>query len=348
MTWNLAKLRHRPKPNKKLINMILYPDNAVVMAPLSGYTDLPYRRSLRRYDCYYAFTEMIDAGSLAYNNPNAAKMLTRGDDEPWLAVQLLGADVEMLKKATLKLNQYNFDLLDFNLGCPVAKVTKKGAGAMLGRNIDQAAELLAMVVKLSRFPVTVKTRIFSETEVESTIKLAQALENAGAQTLTLHGRVKEKFYSGDVFYDTIAAVREAIKIPTIVNGGINSRYTYENALSQSGCNAAMIARGAMGNPWLFDEIQNPQFIPPTVDALADETERHVEEMLEFHGEASGFKLARKIILDYLRGRGYSGELRAKISFLNNRQDLLEIISVIRNGPSERYWQNVSHERQLTR
>lgn len=328
--------------------MILYPDNAIVMAPLSGYTDLPYRRSLRRHGCFYAFTEMIDAGSLAYDNPNAAKMLIRGTDEPWLAVQLLGADAEMIKKSMIKLNQYNFDLLDFNLGCPVAKVTKKGAGAVLGRNIDQAAKLLEIIVKLSRFPVTVKTRIYSESEMESTVKLAQALENAGAQALTLHGRVKEKFYSGEVFYGTIAAVRTAIKIPTLVNGGVNNRCTYENALTQSGCSVAMVARGAMGNPWLFDELQNPQFSPPTVDELANEVVRHIEEMLEFHGEVAGFKLARKVVLDYLRGRGYSGELRAKISFLSNRQDLLEIISAIRNGPSERYWQNIYHERQLIR
>ncbi len=295
------------------------------MAPLSGFTDLPYRRSLRRHGCTYAFTEMIDAGSLAYNNPNAPRMLLRGDDEPWLGVQLVGADYDMLLKSVLKLNEYHFDLLDFNLGCPVPKVAKKGAGAILGRDIDEAARLLEMLVKHSRFPVTAKTRIYCEGDPGMTVKLAKALENAGAQTLTIHGRIKERIYSGPVFYEIIGEVREALDIPVVVNGGITNRATREEALNRSGCTVAMVARGAMGNPWLFDELQNPDYRPPTPNELADEIRQHISDMADFYGEESGFKIARKVVLDYLRGRGYPGTLRARTSFMKNHDDLSEIL-----------------------
>lgn len=309
--------------------MIFYPDNTLVMAPLSGYTDLPYRRSLRRHGCRYAFTEMIDAGSLAYNNPNAPRMLTRGADEPWLGVQLVGADEAMLLKSVEVLNSYDFNLLDFNLGCPVPKVAKKGAGAVLGRNTAEAARLLELLVRHSRFPVTAKTRIVSENDPAPTLELAKALENAGAQTLTIHGRIKERIYSGPVFHEIIAAVRETVKIPVVVNGGITDRASWENALRESGCTVAMAARGAMGNPWLFDEVVNPAYRPPTADELAEEIAVHIDDMIAFYDEESACKIARKIVLDYLRGRGYPGTLRNRVSFLKTRADLDEILDVVR-------------------
>lgn len=313
--------------------MIFYPENTLVMAPLSGYTDLPYRRSLRRHGCRYAFTEMIDAGSLAYNNPNAPRMLMRGEDEPWLGVQLVGADEDMLLKSVEILNSHPFDLLDFNLGCPVPKVAKKGAGAVLGRNIDEAARLLGLLVKHSRIPVTAKTRIISEDDPAPTVKLARKLEEAGAQTLTVHGRIRERIYSGPVFYEIIAAVREAVNIPVVVNGGIVGRASLENALRRSGCTVAMAARGAMGNPWLFEEVRNPDRRPPTPDELADEIAVHIGETTAFYGEEAGFRIARKIVLDYLRGRGYPGALRNRISFLKTRADLDEILGAVRfRGP----------------
>ncbi len=318
------------------------------MAPLSGYTDLPYRRSLRRHGCRYAFTEMIDAGSLAYCNPNASVMLTRGEDEEWLGVQLVGADAGMLRKSVETLNTHHFDVLDFNLGCPVPKVAKKGAGAILGRQIDTAASLLEMIVGLSKFPVTAKTRIYNEQSPEMTVKLAKALENAGAQLLTIHGRIKERIYSGPVFYEFIGAVREAVKIPVVVNGGINSRAAWEHAVKTSGCEMAMPARGAMGNPWLFQEIADPEFKGPTVDELADEIRIHITEMLSFYGRELGYKLARKIVLEYLRGRGYPGELRNRISFLKSDEELESILAAARSGPAESYWQVPTGERRLVR
>lgn len=324
----------------------IYSPHAVIMAPLSGYTDLPYRRSLRRHGCRYAFTEMIDAGSLAYCNPNASIMLTRGKDESWLGVQLVGADADMLRKSVEAINSYDFNIIDFNLGCPVPKVAKKGAGAVLGRQIDTAASLLEMIVKLSKFPVTAKTRIYDESSPEMSVKLAKALENAGAQVLTFHGRIKEKIYSGPVYHEIIAAVRESVRIPVVVNGGINSRTAWEYAVSASHCELAMVARGAMGNPWLFREINDSGFQGPTVHELAEEIHIHVGEMLSFYGKELGYKLARKIVLDYLRGRGYSGELRSRVSFLKSDEDLANILNQVRSGPAERYWQTPVAERRL--
>jgi nifR3 family TIM-barrel protein len=309
--------------------MIFYPDNTLIMAPLSGFTDLPYRRSLRRHGCYYAFTEMIDAGSLAYSNPNVPRMLSRGEEEPWLGVQLVGADEAMLLKSVEVLNTYHFDLLDFNLGCPVPKVAKKGAGAVLGRKTDEAARLLELLVKHSRIPVTAKTRIVSEDDPEQTVRLARKLEDAGAQTLTIHGRIKERVYSGPVFHDIIAEVRKAVKIPVVANGGIVNRASWEDALCRSGCTVAMAARGAMGNPWLFDEVRDPDHRPPTLDELADEIALHIGEMTIFYGDEAGFRIARKVVLDYLRGRRFPGALRNRVSFLKSHTDLNEILDEVR-------------------
>ena len=162
-----------------------------------------------------------------------------------------------------------------------------------------------------------------------TLELAKALENAGAQTLTIHGRIKERIYSGPVFHEIIAAVRETVKIPVVVNGGITDRASRENALRESGCTVAMAARGAMGNPWLFDEVANPAYRPPTADELAEEIAVHIDDMIAFYDEESACKIARKIVLDYLRGRGYPGTLRNRVSFLKTRADLDEILDVVR-------------------
>lgn len=321
----------------------LYPENSIILAPLSGYTDLPYRRSARRFGAKYCFTEMIDAGSLAYGNDKTTRFMDRGDDEEWLGVQLLGSNHERIRAAVEILNQHDFDVLDFNLGCPVPKVCKKGAGAALGKDIEAALGCFELIQKLSRHPVSAKIRILDEQDPEATLRLLRGLIEVGAQAVTIHGRVRNKFYAGPVYFDIIAAARTAENIQIIANGGINGASSYAEIREKTGCDTVMLARGAMGNPYLFRELADPDnYVPPTAAELCDELEQHVMEMIDYYGETLALRRARKIILDYLRGRGFPGKLKSRVSFLCTSGDFAEFMKSAREGPSERYrqWQKV--------
>ena len=303
----------------------LYPKNALIMAPLSGFTDLAYRRTARLCGCRFAFTEMVDAASLAYANGNGELLLKRGEEEDFLAVQLVGADTDLLKRACAVLNKYEFSLLDFNLGCPVPKVVKKGAGAALGQNIAHALTCFRAIAQESRFILTAKLRILDEHDPAPTLDLCEGLVNAGARALTLHGRTREHFYTGEVHFPIIRAVREKFPhIPVIANGGVNSRETYDTIRRETGCSRVMLAQGIMGNPWLFRELTE-DCPPPSLDEWKQVVRFHVVEMIRLYGENSAMRQARKIVHDYLKGRGCPASLRSEastITVLNDLDDLL--------------------------
>jgi len=282
---------------------------------------------------------MIDAGSLAYGNAKTTRFMDRAKDEEWLGVQLVGCNHERIIRAVEILNQHDFDVLDFNLGCPVPKVAKKGAGAALGEKINEAIKCFELIKKLSRHPVTAKIRILDEQAPEPTLQLVKGLTNAGAQAITIHGRVKNKFYSGPVYFDIIDAAREAVDIQIIANGGITSLSTYDEIRNKTACDTVMLARGAMGNPWLFRELSDKEnYIPPTPKELCDELELHVMEMISYYGEILALRIGRKVILDYLKSRGFPGKFKAQVSFLHTTEDFNEFMKVVREGPSDRYRQ----------
>ena len=286
------------------------------MAPLSGYTDLPWRRSMRRHGCRYAFTEMIDAASLRYARERASAMLLRGEEEDFFGIQLLGSDPEFLKVSLEVLNEYDCSVLDFNLGCPVPKVTKKCAGAELGRHIDLALERFSLFRQYSRHRLSAKIRILSEEDPAPTLELAQGLAELGAEAITVHGRVKDKIYSGPVYFAMIRHLVEHLPVPVIGNGGIFTAADAAEMYRETGCHGIMLARGAMGNPWLFAELADPEgFLPPTVEELCAEVEQHIGEMVELYGEPGAIKLSRKMLHDYFKGRGFPGVFRAQASHL---------------------------------
>lgn len=288
--------------------------------------------------CVYAFTEMIDAGSLVFGNDKTLKFLDIAPEEKWLGAQLVGSEPDILSKAVDILNRHDFSVLDFNLGCPAPKVARKGEGAALGKDIDRALKAFETIKKTSLAPVTAKIRILDEKDPEPTIKLAKALENAGAEAITVHGRVMKAFYSGPVFHEMISAVRSNLKIQTIGNGGVMGRPDYCEMIEKTGCNVVMVARGAMGNPWIFRELSSlSEYTPPSVSELADEMTKHIHEMIDYYGENLAMKVSRKVILDYMRGRGFPGAVKKKVSFLTTKKEFDKFIDEIRQGPSYRYW-----------
>lgn len=319
----------------------LYPPNSVVMAPLSGYTDLPYRRSMRRWGCSFAFTEMVDVASLAHARERSQHMLNRGDDEDFLGVQLVGSDVEFIKIAVDVINEYDFDVLDFNLGCPVPKVAKKGAGAALGRDVERALACFSIFKERSRHKLSAKIRILNDYDPTPSIELVQGLYELGAQAVTVHGRVKEKFYSGPVFFEQIKAIRDAVPVQIVANGGIMDIASAREIREATSCDAIMVARGAMGNPWLFSEIaQGDSFSPPTLDTMLKEVATHIMELVNYYGEDVAMRMARKMIHDYFRGRGFAGEFRSGASFLNTYADLEKFLAEAPAAHADSYWRQV--------
>lgn len=295
-----------------------YPENALILAPLSGFTDLPYRRSARRHGGFFTFAEMVDAASLTHTPQRGLALAERGPDEEFLGVQVVGSDPEWLKRSCDELNRRDFSLLDFNLGCPVNKVVKKGAGAALGRKIDAALKCFGVLAENSRFPVTAKLRILDHDDPAPTVRLAEGLASLGARAITVHGRVLEDFYSGEVRGDIIAAVRETLDpsgVQVVANGGVRDRASYEKLRRESGCSRVMVAQGAMGDPWIFDELLHGA-PPPTLEEWKREVFTHISEMVEHYGEPTALRMARKIVHDYLRGRGFAAEYRARASLLS--------------------------------
>jgi len=330
----------------------MYPEGAVILAPLSGYTDLPFRRSARRHGCRFAFTEMVDAGSLTHGTAKTLRYLRRGEDEPWLGVQVVGADPESLARSVEILNGHRFDALDFNLGCPAPKVARKGEGAVLGEDRPRALAAFRAVARHAAMPVTAKIRIQHETDPGPTLALAEGLAEAGARAVVIHGRLRRAFYSGPVAVGVIAAVRERLGIPVVANGGVVNAASARELREATGCSRIMVARGALGNPWLFAEIAEPEgFAPPSVPAFCAELEEHVGEMVSAYGAEVGLMVSRKLILDYLKGRGFGGELRASVSHLATPADFAALMARLRPGPGCRYWQwleaNPGAPRRLT-
>ena len=303
----------------------IYPENALILAPLSGFTDIAYRRAARRGGCRYAFTEMIDAASIAYASERTKPMLYRGEEEDFLGVQLVGADPSQIEKAVIYLNDLDFSLLDFNLGCPVPKVAGKGAGAALGCAYDHAMRCFEVISRLSRFPVTAKMRILDENDPAPSVKLASGLASLGARAITVHGRTRRSFYTGEVHCDIISAIREALpQVEVIANGGVHTVADCANIREKSGCSRVMLAQGAMGNPWLFREIED-NALPPTLEEWRDMIIEHVSEMVALYGEYSGMRQARKIVHDYLKGRGFGGAPKSRASMLSTLDELRELV-----------------------
>ena len=285
-----------------------------ILAPLAGYTDLPFRRACRRYGCRQAFTPLIDACALVYGNRHNQSILARGEDEAWLGVQLLGCDPLMLERAAAQLGAMPFDRLDLNMGCPVRKVTQKGAGAALPRDADLALRCVEVVRRqCPERPVSVKMRILSEEDPAPTVAFARRLEAAGISALTVHGRTWKRVYAGPVAAGIIRAVREALRVPVIANGGIFSREDGLRLAAATGCDRLMVARGAIGNPWIFRELREATAPPPTHAEVCEVLREHLAGMVALYGEAGALREGRKIILAYLCGRGYRRTLRAHVS-----------------------------------
>ena len=306
-----------------------------MLAPMAGYTDLPFRMSCRAQGAFYMFTALIDSGALVHGNKENENILRRGKNEPWLGVQLLGSIEGDIARSAEILDDMDFELVDFNMGCPMQKVTKRPAGAALlfPENHRLAFRCVELIRARTHRPFTVKIRILDFDDPEPTVTFCRRLEELGVDGVTIHGRLTKSIYSGPVATAVIAAVREALSIPVTANGGIFSLDDANRLAAETGCNRLMVARGAVGNPWIFKELMGTATAKPTNQELCDVMQEHINGMVECYGEKTGLILARKICTAYLHGRGYRKEFRIRGSQMAQLTEFQELVQDIRaEGP----------------
>lgn len=299
-------------------------DNPLIVAPMAGVTDRPFRMLCRRFGAGLAVSEMISANTaLATTKKTLLRADHTGEPGP-ISVQIAGSDPAQMAQAAQRNVEYGAQIIDINMGCPAKKVCNVAAGSALLRDEALVGRILEAVVKAVDVPVTLKTRTGWSRDQRNALTIARIAESSGIQALALHGRTREDRYLGDAEYDTIAAVKQSIAIPVIANGDINSPQKARFVLDHTGADAIMIGRAAQGRPWIFREIAH--FLatgeilpPPEVAEIQTVLLEHLEALYTFYGEYGGCRVARKHIAWYTQGLRGSNAFRQQMYQIEDTQ-----------------------------
>lgn len=310
--------------------------NRLVLAPMAGVTDLPFRLLCKEQGAGLLCMEMVSAKALAYHNKNTERLLEIEDREHPVSLQLFGADPDIISQMAREIEERPFDILDLNMGCPVPKVVNNGEGSALLKQPALVEEIVKKTVRAVQKPVTVKIRRgFDERHVNA-VEIARIVESAGAAAIAVHGRTREQYYSGQADWEIIRQVKEAVSIPVIGNGDVNSPRAAQAMLEETGCDGIMIGRAAQGNPWIFQQIQTfletgkePE--TPSLNQVCDMMLRHAQMQLLYKGDYTGLREMRKHIAWYTSGYPHSSRLRAKINGVESMEELVDLIERFRAG-----------------
>ncbi len=305
-------------------------DNRLILAPMAGVTDQPYRLICREQGCALVVTEMVSAKAILYRNKNTNALLAVSEKERPAAVQLFGSDPEILGRIAAQVEEGPCDMIDLNLGCPVPKIVNNGEGSALMKDLKKAEKIFASVVKHTKKPVTVKFRKgFNDSQVNA-VELARIAEGCGVSAVAVHGRTREQYYSGKADWEIIRQVKEAVRIPVTGNGDVFAPQDVKRMLEETGCDGVMIGRGAKGNPWIFSQslhyLKTGQVPPkPGIKEIREMILRHGKLLAEFKGERTAMQEMRKHIAWYTAGLPHSSALRNEINQIDHLDGMLELL-----------------------
>lgn len=299
------------------------------LAPMAGMADMAFRELCADYGAGYTVTEMVSSKGLTMGDKKSAMLLTLGEREKTAGAQIFGDNPEIMAEAAVKCLEFNPDIIDINMGCPAPKVAMSGGGASLMKNPRLAGEIVKAVSQAVDIPVTSKIRKGWDDNSVNAVELAEILEKNGAAAIAVHGRTRMQMYSGEVDYDIIRRVKEAVDIPVIGNGDITDVQSAAIMLEKTGCDAIMIGRGALGNPWIFQQINaylnECRVIPePTLTEKMTVMLAHIKKIIEYKGEYTGIREARHHAGYYTKGLRGGAKFRAEMGSLESFEQLEEI------------------------
>ncbi len=293
-----------------------------ILAPLAGYTDLPFRILCRRFGAGYCVSEMISCHGLVYRQQNTLDMLRSVEEERPVAFQLFGADPDIMEEATRILMEFSPDMIDINMGCPVKKVTKKGAGAALMADLPLASSIISKVVNAARVPVTVKTRLGKNQQNINVVEFAQMAEQAGAAAIAVHARTWAQGFTGPVNQHLVAKVKKTVSIPVLGNGDIRNRTEAKEMMSATGCDGVMNGRAALGNPWIFSE----KYCAETIGQKSSGAILHLQLIEQFFPADRLLGYIKNQMCRYYRGLHGSASLRREIFAANDLSAIKKLLA----------------------
>lgn len=305
-------------------------ENNVILAPMAGVTDLPFRVLCREQGAGCVVTEMVSAKAVLYNNKNTRELLQIDPAERPAAVQLFGSEPDIMAEIAARLEEGPYDYIDVNMGCPVPKIVNNGEGSALMKNPERAKEVLTAMVKAVKKPVTVKFRKgFNDLSVNA-VEFAKMAESCGVAAVAVHGRTREQYYSGKADWDIIRQVKEAVRIPVIGNGDIFTPEDAGRMLKETGCDGIMVARGAKGNPWLFGRINHyldtGEVLPgPSMAEIKAMILQHGRMLVQFKGEGVAMREMRGHMAWYTKGMPHSATLRNEINQVETLEGFVELL-----------------------
>lgn len=312
-------------------NVVL--ENNVILAPMAGVTDLAFRLLCRKAGAGLVCMEMVSAKAIYYNNKNTEELLTVHPDELPVSLQLFGSDPKIIADMARRIEERPFSILDFNMGCPVPKVVNNGEGSALMKEPRLVEEILSGLVRAVDKPVTVKIRKGFDEERCNAVEIARIAEGCGVAAIAVHGRTREQYYSGRADWDIIRQVKQAVKIPVIGNGDVDSPEAAKALLEQTDCDGVMIGRAAQGNPWIFRDIvgfletgQVPA--PPDRQEKKRTVLEHAILQVETKGEYTAVREMRKHLAWYTAGMPHSARFRQTINSMGDMEELLAGVETI--------------------
>lgn len=305
-------------------------ENPFVLAPMAGVTDLPFRRLCKEQGAGLICMEMVSAKAISFHNKNTEALMETDAGEHPVSMQLFGSEPELMAQAAADIEERPFDILDINMGCPVPKVVNNGEGSALLKDPALIRNIVTAVSHAVKKPVTVKIRIGFEGYPVDAAEIAKIAEDSGAAAIAVHGRTRQQYYSGTADWDAIRRVKEAVSIPVIGNGDVDSPLRAEALLKETGCDAVMIGRAVRGNPWIFREM-NHYFTTgellerPSAEEIREMILRHARAQIALKGEFTGIREMRKHVAWYTAGMRHSAGLRRESNTIGSYEELERLL-----------------------